>query len=168
MSAKFAYAILIFLLSWMGAAIGQQSLPLLLTSGTFVPAGGSLTFLGACPGGWTEETALRGFYPVGVPSDGTVGNSLGIGMTGVSPPDVSYTPQGNNETVSFTPSGTVACTAVNAQTPVAAIVVCDNSPAPTFLGDAGTVPAQTFIGTANPDMRENIAPLKYVRYCKPS
>lgn len=77
-------------------------------SGSAVPSGFDIISVSqsACPAGYVEDTALAGVYFAGRPSGGAVGASLGTAMTGASPPDVSYTPDGSNGTVSFTPAGT--------------------------------------------------------------
>lgn len=38
-------------------------------------------FVDACPSGWSEYTALRGRYPVGVPSGGTILATVGTAMS---------------------------------------------------------------------------------------
>ena len=52
------------------------------SSGTPIPAGAVNFFnLPACPSGWTELTAARGRYLVGVPSGGTLSATVGTALT---------------------------------------------------------------------------------------
>ena len=46
-----------------------------------VPSGVIAFMAGACPSGWTEYTAARGRYVVGVPSGGTVSGTVGTALT---------------------------------------------------------------------------------------
>jgi hypothetical protein len=46
-----------------------------------VPSGVIAYMAGACPSGWTEYTAARGRYVVGVPSGGTVAGTVGTALT---------------------------------------------------------------------------------------
>ncbi len=66
-------------------------------------------------------------WPVGVPTNGTV-SFTPAGTNGTA----SFTPAGTNGTAAFTPAGTVAWPAG----------------VPAFSGSGGTVPAQTFTGSA--------------------
>jgi hypothetical protein len=51
---------------------------------TYVPAGAVMDFnLGACPTGWTEYTAARGLYVVGLPAGGTLAGSP-VGQTALT------------------------------------------------------------------------------------
>jgi hypothetical protein len=140
---------------------------------------------GSCPAGFTEDTAMRGFYAVGNTATGTVGNSLGTAMTGTTIPDVSYTPAGTNGTVSITPLGTVntptytvtgtlfvttagataAATAINGTT-IASGANTVTDVAHTFTGSSTTVGAETFTGTANTTLRSSVSPGKQVMFCK--
>jgi hypothetical protein len=71
---------------------------------------------GTCPTGYTEDTALRGFYAAGNPSNGTIGNSLGSAMSGSTPPDASVTPAGSVAAPTFTGNSNTS-SAVSAGTP---------------------------------------------------
>ena len=46
-----------------------------------VPSGAIIGFEGACPTGWTEFTAGRGRYLVGLPSGGTLGATVGTALS---------------------------------------------------------------------------------------
>jgi hypothetical protein len=46
-----------------------------------VPSGVIAFMAGACPSGWSEYTAARGRYVVGVPSGGTVSGTVGTALT---------------------------------------------------------------------------------------
>lgn len=43
---------------------------------------GTIAFfnLSACPSGWTEKTELKGRYPIGLPTSGTLGQSVGTAL----------------------------------------------------------------------------------------
>ena len=52
-----------------------------MTSGSGIPAGMIMAWAGACPTGWSEYTAARGRYVVGVPAGGTVEATVGTALT---------------------------------------------------------------------------------------
>ena len=58
--------------AWKASSGGGDSLPK-----------GTIAFfnLSTCPSGWTEKTELKGRYPVGLPSPGTLGQSVGTPLT---------------------------------------------------------------------------------------
>ena len=135
--------------------------------GSSIPSGSILMISsGACPAGFTESATLNGTMPFGtLAANGDVGttggsntitptvasltaaaqafsgNSATTSAVSAGTPagtngTVSFTPAGTNGTVSFTPAGTNNAPAISWPAGV-----------PTFAGNAGTVPAQTFSGT---------------------
>ena len=58
--------------AWKASSGGGDSLPK-----------GTIAFfnLSACPSGWTEKTELKGRYPIGLPTSGTLGQSVGTALT---------------------------------------------------------------------------------------
>ena len=53
----------------------------MMVSPSGVPSGLIAYMAGSCPSGWTEYTAARGRYVVGVPSGGTVAGTQGTALT---------------------------------------------------------------------------------------
>jgi hypothetical protein len=64
-------------------AIYVTPIPILIDPSRLVPNGNvAITFfVEACPSGWSEYTGLRGRYPVGVPSGGSILGTVGTAMT---------------------------------------------------------------------------------------
>ncbi len=58
--------------AWKASSGGGDSLPK-----------GTIAFfnLSSCPSGWAEKTELKGRYPVGLPTAGTLGQSVGTALT---------------------------------------------------------------------------------------
>lgn len=57
------------------------------------PAGGVVFFnLETCPEGWVEVTALRGRVPLGLPSGGSLGDTLGTGLTDLGTNTITQVP----------------------------------------------------------------------------
>jgi len=72
---------------------------------TIGPPSGAVMFfnLSSCPSGWTEYTALRGRYVVGLPSGGTLAEGAGIALsnqedrhTGAHSHGITQTPHGHS------------------------------------------------------------------------
>lgn len=58
-----------------------------------IPTGAVMFFnLAACPGGWSELTAARGRYPVGMPTGGTLAGTAGTALT-----DLENRPAGQHD-----------------------------------------------------------------------
>ena len=124
--------------------------------GSSIPSGSILMISsGACPAGFIENTALNGSMPFGtLAANGDVGTTGGSntitptvasltaaaqtfsGSAATTSAVSAGTPAGTNGTVAFTPAGTNNAPAISWPAGV-----------PTFAGNAGTVPAQTFSGT---------------------
>jgi len=120
---------------------------------------------GTCPATFTEVSNLDGFMLLG-----TLGSHGDVGITGgsdnitpagtVAAPTLtmaSYTPGGTVAAPTFTGTSAQATSAVSAGTPAGTNGTAAFTPAgtvawpvgvPTFAGNAGTVPAQTFTGSA--------------------
>lgn len=91
--------------TWQAAAAG-------------LPSGMIAAFASACPTGWTEYTAARGRYLVGVPSGGTLSATVGTALTNaenravgqhlhsIDPPNTATTTDGSHtHTISTTDFG---------------------------------------------------------------
>jgi len=59
--------------------------------GTIVPSGTLILTTSTCPSGFTEYTAARGYYLVGVPSGGSVGGTVGSAMGDLSNANHNHT-----------------------------------------------------------------------------
>jgi hypothetical protein len=100
----------------------------------------TMTTNASCPVGTQQVSAFNGAMPLG-----TIAANGDVGATGGSN---TVTPAGTNATAAFTPVGTVAppvFTGSAAAVPAQAIAW--PASVPTFVGNAGVVPSQTFTGT---------------------
>lgn len=69
-----------------------------LSKGGSAPSGAVMFFnLSSCPSGWSELTAARGRYPVGLPSGGTLGATVGTALSNTENRPVGQHTHGSHE-----------------------------------------------------------------------
>lgn len=116
-------------------------------AGDALPAGAVSFFnLAACPSGWTELTAARGRYLVGVPSGGTLASTVGTALSNVENRPVGQhthglTDPGHVHTMGIQASGTGAQSGLGAGNGVFVGTIYDTASATTgiTINNAGSV-----------------------------
>jgi len=73
----------------MIATLGLQASEYSWPPRASIPAGMIMAWAGACPSGWSEYTAARGRYVVGVPAGGTVEAVMGTALSNQENRDVA-------------------------------------------------------------------------------
>lgn len=69
-----------------------------VTAGGNVPSGGSIIVTsGACPGGYTEDTTMRGRFLIATPAGGTVGGTYGSAHANVTAPTFAGSALANHQ-----------------------------------------------------------------------